>query len=123
MTEKFVPHGEEEDTNDIDARDEREYPRQFPQRITWEDLNQDFNSLPRDHKDVEQIAKDYALKHLDLRPYMIERPFTVCQKDNLEKVHQLFREMHMRQLMVIDSTSDKLIGIITRQDLFQYMSL
>jgi CBS domain-containing protein len=58
-----------------------------------------------------------------LRPYMIERPFYVCQKDTLEKCHTIFRHIHVRQLMVVNNKNEKLEGIITRQDLFQYMSL
>jgi hypothetical protein len=38
---------------------------------------------------------------LDLRPYMIERPYLVTQKDSIEKVHQLFRHMQLRQLLVV----------------------
>lgn len=60
---------------------------------------------------------------LDLRPYMIERPFTVTQKDNLEKVHTLFRQMQIRQLLVVNNNNEGLLGIVTRQDIFSYMSL
>ena len=49
-----------------------------------------------------------------MRPYMIERPFTVTEKDTIEKVHLLFRQMHIRQLLVVKSGSELLIGIITR---------
>ena len=54
---------------------------------------------------------------------MIEKPFTVTQKDNLEKVHAIFRMMQIRQLIVVNSNNGELQGIITRQDLFAYMSL
>jgi predicted transcriptional regulator len=53
---------------------------------------------------------------MDLRPYMIQRPFTVNAKDDIEKVHRVFRGMHLRQLIVVDH--ERLVGIITRQDLF-----
>lgn len=45
---------------------------------------------------------------------MIERPFTVTQKDYIEKVHLIFRQMHLRQLVVVQNDSERLLGIITR---------
>ena len=87
------------------------------------DLNQDFQSNPKEHKHLESTATENSQKHLDMRPYMIERPFTVTQKDTLEKVHLYFRQMHVRQLLVVHNSTETLLGVITRQDLFQYMSL
>ena len=82
--------------------------------IKWEDLNQDFTSQPFDHKVVEQIALANAEHYLDLRPYMIENPYSCFEKDSIVKVHSLFREMHIRQLLVLNFYTNKLEGIITR---------
>ena len=60
---------------------------------------------------------------MDLRPYMIERPQLVSADDKFPKVLNIFRLMQLRQMLVINDANGKLLGIITRQDLFQYMSL
>lgn len=58
-------------------------------------------------------------KLIDLRPYAQLRPYTVFQKDNLQKVVDLFRMMNLRHLPVLDERRGAaLVGIITRQDLF-----
>ena len=62
-------------------------------------------------------------KDLDLRPYMIERPHLVSLFDAMPKILNLFRLMQLRQILVINDRNGKLEGIITRQDLFTYMSL
>ena len=62
-------------------------------------------------------------KVIDLRPYMIEKPYCVYDTDSLEKLVELFRLMNLRHLPVVNETDNVLIGIITRQDIFAYMSL
>lgn len=59
--------------------------------ITWEDLNQNFKSTEKDYKTIEQTAIQNSEKILDFRPYMIERPFTVIVRDNIQKIHLMFR--------------------------------
>ncbi len=72
---------------------------------------------------VTKICEGNQDQNMDLRPYMIEKPYQVHLGDKLPKIHQLFREMHLRQLIVCNRDNGKLEGIITRQDIFQYMSL
>ena len=105
-----------------DDRDEALFPRQKPM-LKWQDLNQDFYSDSKDFHTITHLIKDNNEKMLDFRPYMIERPFVVSKKDSISKVHMIFRQMHLRQLLVINDDNGKLEGIITRQDIFQYMSL
>jgi predicted transcriptional regulator len=62
-------------------------------------------------------------KVLDLRPYMMSELFTCDYRDKFDKVLLIFRFMHLRQLPVIDKRNGKIEGIITRQDLFAYMTL
>lgn len=45
--------------------------------LKWPDLNQDLHSNARDYQDIESIVALNEEKELDLRPYMIERPFHV----------------------------------------------
>jgi len=59
-------------------------------------LNQNVSSDPKPHAHLESIAKENSNELLDMRPYMIEKPFTVTEKDTIEKVHLLFRQMHLR---------------------------
>lgn len=55
--------------------------------LKWYDFNVDFHSSLPDVKDkrYSEIAKNYGDVTVDLRPYMQPRPFTVFQKDNLQK--------------------------------------
>ncbi len=62
-------------------------------------------------------------KLIDLRPYMISELYTVDIKDKFPKVLQMFRFMHLRHLPVVDKETGEIKGIITRQDLFAYMSI
>lgn len=54
---------------------------------------------------------------------MYEDPYIVFIKDKLPKVVNIFKQMHMRHLPVVHPKSGGLEGIITRQDIFSYMSL
>jgi len=77
MTEEFLPQQKTKEGDwDVEDSDENDFPRQAP-KIEWQDLNQDFESHAKDHKHVKQIVEQNPEKLLDLRPYMIERPFTV----------------------------------------------
>ena len=60
---------------------------------------------------------------IDLRPYYIETPFLAQSTDRLQKVLDVFRHMHLRSLPVTNPGTGELEGIITRQDIFAYMSL
>jgi CBS domain-containing protein len=108
--------------HESDHEDYRAYPLS-ERAFTWEALNQDFYSKPRDYKDVEVFAHLYREEELDLRPYMIERPHLVSVADRFPKVLNLFRQMQLRQLLVTNDSDGKLVGVITRQDIFSFMSL
>lgn len=60
---------------------------------------------------------------IDLRPYMIEQPINVSINTKLFAVLESFRLNHLRHLMVVNPADGKIAGIITRKDLFKYMSL
>lgn len=67
---------------------------------------------------MQKICEENLEKRIDLRPYMYERPYTVNTKDKLPKVLNLFKQMHLRHLPVINEKTGTLEGIITRQDIF-----
>lgn len=78
-------------------------------------------------KKLDENIKDICEKHMDkmidLRPYMIENVHKVTRFDFLPLILQTFREHHLRHLSVVNPTNNRLEGVITRQDIFQYMPL
>ena len=53
----------------------------------------------------------------------MEKPYTVFECDDLQKVVSIFRAFHLRHLCVVEKRNYKLKGIITREDLFAYMAI
>jgi CBS domain-containing protein len=51
---------------------------------------------------------------IDLRPYMIEEPYTVYTTDKLPKVLDMFRHFHLRALPVINPNYGKIVAVLTR---------
>jgi CBS domain-containing protein len=91
--------------------------------LDWRFFNTDLKSSNLSWKIVEKVADMNQGKRIDLRPYMIENPYTVHEEDKLQKVLDVFRLMHLRHLPVLDNDNSNLIGIITRVDLFRFMGL
>ena len=56
---------------------------------------------------------------VSLYEYMVPEPFVIDAATPITKVVQLFRQMHLRHLPVIDK-DHKLVGMITRKDIFAY---
>jgi len=83
--ENNTRHGEEGDFDDY-----KTYPLQHP-KIQWQDLNQDFTSKIRNYREITELAQQHKDKLLDLRPYMIENPYTVSVRDKMPKVLNVFR--------------------------------
>ena len=54
---------------------------------------------------------------------MIENPVRVSVYDKMKDVMELFRMHHLRHLIVINPSDGQIAGVITRKDLFAYMSL
>merc|ERR1711988_1493650 len=81
--------------------------------LGWEQFNVDFHSSKPDVTDqkVQQMAAQYAEKVIDLRPYMIARPFTVFENDPLQKCLDTFRLMNLRHMPVLSERDGKLAGI------------
>ena len=53
-------------------------------KISWEEINTSYDYKPqRSYKDIEQIVKENSEELIDLRPYMIVRPYTVATIDKL----------------------------------------
>jgi CBS domain-containing protein len=80
-------------------------------------------STDRTAKEVEDILGNNLERLVDLRPYMIEEPYIVYSTDKLNKCLELFRNMHLRALPVIDPNTGSCVYVLTRSDLFSYMSL
>lgn len=51
---------------------------------------------------------------IDLKPFMIEKPYLVYDTDKIDKVVEVFRLMNLRHLLVVSEIDGTLVGIITR---------
>lgn len=80
-------------------------------------------STDRKVGEVEDIMLNNLERLVDLRPYMIEEPYLVYTTDKLNKCLELFRNMHLRALPVVDPNDGSCVFVLTRNDLFSYMSL
>ena len=80
-------------------------------------------STDRKVGEVEDIMLNNLERLVDLRPYMIEEPYLVYTTDKLNKCLELFRNMHLRALPVVDPNEGSCVFVLTRNDLFSYMSL
>lgn len=65
----------------------------------------------------------HGTRTIDLRPYMISKPFTVFENDPLQKCLDIFRLMNLKTLIVLSERDGTVAGVITRQDLFAFMNL
>jgi len=60
---------------------------------------------------------------VDVRPYMQEHPFVVQTHDSIEKCLEIFRSQSLRHLCVCNPHQGAVVGVITRKDLFNYMTI
>jgi len=91
--------------------------------LPWELFNTDFMASQRTYQEVAEICEDFKERLVDLRPYMIEEPFTCSLTDKLPKILDMFRYFHLRALPVVDPNTGLPVAILTRQDIFSYMPL
>ena len=91
--------------------------------LHWHKFCSDFYSTERKFSEVADITNAFGHKLIDLRPYMIEYPYVVLTTDKLPKCLELFRHMHLRALPVNDPNTGRPVAMLTRQDIFAYMSL
>ena len=59
---------------------------------------------------------------IDLHPYMVHRPARIFEKDTVNEAFDLFRHLNLRTLPVL-MEDYQVVGIITRGDLFAYLSI
>lgn len=69
------------------------------------------------------MIQDNRSKVIDLRPFMVPRPFCVHENDSLQKVLDVFRLMNLRHLPVLNEDDGTMVGMITRQDLFAFLTV
>ena len=91
--------------------------------LHWHYFCSDFYSTDRSYSEVKEVAETYSHRYVDLRPYMIEQPYEVKTTDKLPKVLDLFRHMHLRALPVNDPNTGMPVAVLTRADIFSFMSL
>uniref|UniRef100_A0A7S3N344 CBS domain-containing protein n=1 Tax=Strombidium inclinatum TaxID=197538 RepID=A0A7S3N344_9SPIT len=91
--------------------------------LDWIHFNSDFKSTDKSFDSVKSIALAHEDERMDLRPYMIESPFVCTTTDKFQKVLDIFRANQLRQICVINPVDGSLQGVISREDIFAYMSL
>jgi len=92
-------------------------------KLSWRLFNIDFYSTDRSYKEIVEIANVNLEERIDLRHYIIEDPHTCFTTDRLQKVLDTFRNNNLRILCVVNPVDGSLQGLISREDLFAYMSL
>ena len=94
------------------------------QVLDWTIFNCDIYSseLPTERV-IEEVCNQHKLEIIDLRPYIIEDPISVQTQSKFTKIVELFRMHHLRHLPVTSEEQGELKGVITRADIFKYMSL
>ena len=67
-------------------------------QLEWSDFNVDLHSTIPDaaSKEFVNIADSHGQKVIDLRPYMVPRPFSVFENDSIQKCLDVFRLMNLR---------------------------
>lgn len=107
-----------------DAEMDETPPMHFSRIIPWQFFTRDFEGkdLPVDDE-VRKIMIASLEEKIDFRPYCNDNPMTVVTTDSMLKCCDLFRKMHLRHLTVINASTTKVEGMITRQDLFQWLDL
>ena len=99
---------------------EYDYENGFPKTdpndiIDWKNFNADFFSTEQIvDQDVFDHLVEHRDRHVDVRPYMIHNPLRVHPDDDCIRVLELFRQHHIRHLIVVSRENGQLVGIITR---------
>ena len=70
---------------------------------------------------LEKIIPQFGDEWLDFRPYMCENPIKISMETTLKDAVELFDNLHVRHIIVINPKDGKIAGIVTRKDLFAYM--
>ena len=91
--------------------------------LAWHHFNVDMWSSQRTFDEVAEISSRFSEKLIDLRPYMVEEPHVIHITDKLPKILNMFRHFHLRALPVLDPNDGSPVAMLTRSDLFAYMSL
>mmetsp|Transcript_9808 Transcript_9808/g.14870 ORF Transcript_9808/g.14870 Transcript_9808/m.14870 type:complete len:126 (-) Transcript_9808:29-406(-) len=91
--------------------------------LSWRYFTRDFLAKDLPTELVVGTLDTYSEELVDLRPYMIENPYTVFTTDQLGKCTDVFRKMHLRHLIVVHPGDCSLRGVITRKDLFKHLDL
>ena len=95
------------------------------QQLDWSDFNVNFHSTTPsiEAPGLGLLCERHNSQVIDLRSYMVARPHTVFENDTIQKTLDIFRLMNLRHLPVLNEDDGTLVGIITRQDLFAFMSV
>jgi len=92
--------------------------------LSWRKFTTPFEGLDlhTNQKIKDQCIADQN-KLIDLRPYMVENPETITKFDFLPKILRRFINQHLRHLIVVNPITGLLEGMVTRQDIFEWLPL
>lgn len=91
--------------------------------IDWREFNTNLYSTQHTFNEIIHLIKENKDERIDLRPYMIIEPFVCMTTDKMQKVLDIYRMNQLRQICVINPVDGSLQGVISREDLFAYMSM
>ena len=64
--------------------------------LDWRYFNTDITSTDRQFDEVKAICDNNQDEYIDMRPYMIECPWTCSTTDKLQKVLDIYRHHQLR---------------------------
>lgn len=104
-----------------DQESNNEIPPLGHLRYRWQDFNCDLKSTTFDIREQEDIAKAYPDRIIDMRHFMIENPRLVTANTSMWECIRIFHLNSLRHLPVTDPETGKLVGIMTRENIFSFM--
>ena len=86
----------------------------------WTSFTETFKSSIWDIKEREPIVRAHPNALINLTRFMIEDPKVVTRFSTMWTVVKLFHNYSLRHLPVIDEKTSKLVGIITRENIYEF---
>jgi len=88
-----------------------------PEQVSWDSVQMMFPEYDTIEKATSWATEKHKAMYFNVLPYINTNAFTVRDNTIMRRVYTLFRGMGLRGLPVLESGSNKVIGMITRQNL------
>ena len=76
--------------------------------LDWRLFNSDFKSLNHKVNEVAAIMAENKNQRIDLRPYIVLNPYICTTTDKFQKILDIYRSMHLKQICVINPVNGSL---------------